>query len=173
MDKTIVFIFLLAFSLRITSLMISIKHEKKLKAEGAQEYGQFNTLVLGILHALFYIATFCEGYFKGVQFDFMAKMGSGLLAFSLFTLFYVIYALSPIWTVKLIIAKQHILNTNWLFKYIRHPNYFLNLLPELLGLTLLLHAYFSFLIIFPLYVISLVVRIRQEEKIMHTTFSNY
>src|SRR5437870_13907816 len=35
---------------------------------------------------------------------------------------------------KLLIASDHTLNQSGLFRWVRHPNYFLNILPELVGL---------------------------------------
>jgi isoprenylcysteine carboxyl methyltransferase (ICMT) family protein YpbQ len=38
-------------------------------------------------------------------------------------------ALHRLWTVKLLIASDHVLNQSALFRWVRHPNYFLNIRP--------------------------------------------
>ena len=173
MSIPIAILFLVFFCVRLLTLAISIKNEKRLKQAGAQEYGQLNSLVLAILHVLFYLGAAAEGYFRGVQFDSTTLLGLVIYSGAMAALFYVIYALRPLWTVKIILARDHTLNTDWLFKYVRHPNYFLNILPELIGLALIMKSRTVFVLVFPLYAISLGVRIFQEEKIMRRTFSDY
>ena len=173
MSIPIAILFLVFFCVRLLTLAISIKNEKRLKQAGAQEYGQLNSLVLAILHVLFYLGAAAEGYFRGVRFDSTTLLGLVIYSAAMAALFYVIHALRPLWTVKIILAREHTLNTDWLFKYVRHPNYFLNILPELIGLALVMKSRTVFLLVFPLYVISLGVRIFQEEKIMRRTFSDY
>lgn len=73
------------------------------------------------MHTLFYFCALFEGIYKKVQFDNIGQ------------------------TVKLIFADKHILNTNWLFKHVKHPNYFLNVIPELIGVTLVFHAWYTLL----------------------------
>ena len=173
MSTTIIVVFALFFVLRLSTLFISIKNEKRLKQSGAQEYGKLNSAILAILHFIFYVSAFSEGYIDDVQFSRVTIFGIILYLFSMAALFYVIRQLSPIWTVKLIIAKDHQINKSSLFKYIRHPNYFLNIIPELIGLALVMESYISLLVISPAYLVSLTVRIVQEEKIMRSNFLEY
>ena len=148
MSIAIALLFLIFFCVRLLTLAISINNERRLKQAGAREYGALNSRVLAILHVVIYVAAMA-------------------------VLFYVIHALRPLWTVKLIVAQDHVLNTSPLFKYTRHPNYFLNILPELVGLALLMKCFTVLVLLFPLYLISLGVRIVQEEKIMRQTFADY
>lgn len=53
-----------------------------------------------------------------------------------------------------------------LFRIVKHPNYFLNILPELVGLALVSHAYVTFIFIFPVYAVILYQRIAEEEKLL-------
>ena len=158
---------------RLLTLFISINNEKALKKAGAKEYGRFNSIILTTLHILFYFSACVEGYIKRVQYDQVTIIGIIIYVSSMLALFYVIQKLSQIWTVKLIIAEDHPLDKSFLFRYIRHPNYFLNIIPELIGWTLLLKSYVVFSIIFPVYMVSLSVRIKQEEKLMKLKFSDY
>jgi isoprenylcysteine carboxyl methyltransferase (ICMT) family protein YpbQ len=72
-----------------------------------------------------------------------------------------------------LIAPDHSLVRHPLFRIVRHPNYYLNILPELAGLALVLHAYRTLLIGLPLYLIPLVTRMHQEETVMRKNFADY
>jgi isoprenylcysteine carboxyl methyltransferase (ICMT) family protein YpbQ len=85
----------------------------------------------------------------------------------------VIRILGRQWTVKLLVASDHTLVTHPLFRVVRHPNYFLNILPELIGLALALHAFWTLGIGLLLYLIPLARRIREEEKVMRSKFPTY
>ena len=173
MSTIIIILFIAFFCVRLLTLAVSIKNEKRLKQAGAREYGQLNSRILAVLHVLFYLGALAEGYWRDVQFDAISSLGVAIYIPAMAALFYVIYQLRPLWTVKLILAPDHVLNKSWLFKYIRHPNYFLNIIPELVGLALMMKSWTVFLLVFPLYLISLGVRIFQEEKLMRAEFSDY
>jgi len=173
MATSIAILFVIFFCVRLYTLIISIRNEKILKQQGAREYGKANSLILALLHVLFYVGAFTEGYMKQVQFDQVTVIGLAIYVLAIAALFYVIKQLSPIWTVKLIIGDKHPLNNGFIFKTIRHPNYFLNIIPELIGLALVMKAYVVLTALFPVYLVSLAVRIVQEEKVMRARFSGY
>ncbi|MDO5059536.1 MAG: isoprenylcysteine carboxyl methyltransferase family protein [Neisseria sp.] len=168
----ITLIFILIFLIRLYSLSISIKNEKRLIAAGARQYGENNSKLLAALHIVYYFAALAEAQIKGVTFDGISALGLGITAFSLLALFYVIRELGSIWTVKIYIHPQHKLNRSWLFRHIRHPNYYLNVIPELIGIGLLCHAWLAMLVLLPLYLMVLAVRIRQEEAAMRDVYRN-
>lgn len=161
MSTIIIIAFMIFFCLRLITLFISTRNEKMLKQAKAQEYGRLNSITLAILHIVFYFSAFAEGYLNRVQFDQITFIGIIIYMLSMAALFYVIYQLSPIWTMKLIIAENHPLNKSFIFRYIRHPNYF-NIIPELIGLALAMKAYIVLATLFPVYLVSLTVRIIQE-----------
>ena len=82
-------------------------------------------------------------------------------------------SLGRFWTVKLLIARDHRLVSNPLFRWVRHPNYFLNILPELASFAVALDAYVTLIIGLPLYLMPLMIRIRQEEAAMSARFDRY
>lgn len=173
MDNTIIGLFCIFFVVRVYTLFISIRNEKALKASGGSEHGKKNSLILAVLHIGFYFSAFYEGYINKVQFDALTIYGLVIYIFAIVALFYVIRQLGEFWTVKLIIANGHKLNKNLVFRTFRHPNYFLNIIPELIGLALILKSFSVLTYLFPIYLLSLGLRIWQEEKIMRTTFSEY
>ena len=169
----ILYIFLLALSIRLISLFISIRNEKRLKQEGAIEHGKINSLVLTLSHIIFYGLCIYEGIHKNSEVQNLTYIGIALFTFSMIMLFLVINQLGSIWTVKLIIAQNHKVNKSMLFKYIKHPNYFLNVIPELVAIAIICQAWTVLAIGLPVYLIPLIIRIAQEEKIMKQMVKDY
>lgn len=162
----IVIVFVAFFALRLVSLSYSIRNEKIIQSKGGVQYGKTNSLVLTLAHLAFYFSALYEAYATGAMLDSISMLGVGVMAFAYAVLFYVIYKLRDIWTVKLYIVPNQRIETSFLFKTVRHPNYFLNIIPELVGTALLCHAWYTLAIGLPLYLIPLFVRIRQEEEAM-------
>jgi isoprenylcysteine carboxyl methyltransferase (ICMT) family protein YpbQ len=165
--------FSLAVLMRLTSLLVSRRNERVLRLAGAEEFGVRNSAVLAGLHVLFYMGAMAEGIWRRAQPDALSFLGIGLCLFGMLMLAVVIYQLNGLWTVKLYLAPGHTLNQNWLFRTVRHPNYFLNVLPELLGLALALKAWWVLMTVMPVYLISLGVRIAEEERVMQRRFPDY
>ncbi|TYC51183.1 hypothetical protein FMN50_21750 [Rhodobacterales bacterium] len=163
----------LAVVLRLATLAISIRNEKRLRLAGAQEYGARTSKAIAVAHVVFYLAAIAEGYWHGGPMSWVSYTGIAIYLFSMAALFWVISNLGSVWTVKVFIAPDHKLNTGWLFRKLRHPNYFLNILPELVGFALALQAYGTLVIGLPIYALILARRIREEEEAMHTHFPQY
>jgi isoprenylcysteine carboxyl methyltransferase (ICMT) family protein YpbQ len=85
----------------------------------------------------------------------------------------VILSLRGTWTTKILIIPNHVLVTNRLFKMIRHPNYFLNIVPEMIGILLVSQSWLTFIVLFPILASILVYRIVHEEKAMRSKFKDY
>ncbi len=141
-------IILVTFLIRLIFLKRSIENEKRILSNGGKEFGVENTKRLTLAHIVFYLSCLVEAMVHKTMFDGMSMVGLVLLIFSMLMLMLVIHLLGDIWTVK-------------------HPNYFLNILPELIGLTLLSHAYMTFVLVFPVYAVILYRRIAEEEKLLH------
>lgn len=169
-------IFYLFILLRLTSLLVSFLNERQLKSEGALEFGKKNTVYLITAHILYYFFCIAEGYHSSIfTCDWISIVGGCLLLFSIVSLFMVIFSLGKIWTMKLIILKSssYVHRKNLIFKIVKHPRYYLNIIPELIGLAVFLHAPYNLLISFPLYLIPLIIRIRQEKQLRKQYFSTY
>ncbi|WP_425270986.1 isoprenylcysteine carboxylmethyltransferase family protein [Mucilaginibacter endophyticus] len=126
------------------------------------------------LHFVYYLGCFFEAYLKrALANDPLTYVGLILYIFSIIVLYYVIFQLRRIWTVKLIIgpSSYHRINSSFLFRHIRHPNYYLNIIPELISLSLFFHAWYSFAIGFPLYILLLFNRIKEENNLMRQHFN--
>lgn len=166
MQYAIELIVLAVFILRLFFLRISKRNEKFILQNGGREYGAKNSKNLTILHIVFYLSCFAESIFLGAKFDAQSLVGALLVAFSMIMLYVVIRLLEGIWTVKLMIAKDHKFNDHWLFRAVKHPNYFLNIVPELIGLGLLCHAFYSMAAILPFYAFVLYKRIEEENRLI-------
>ena len=162
-----------AFLFRIATVIVSIRHENAMKQEGALEFGARNSDVLALAHVLFFISATIEAFLRPPLFDTISVIGLVLYAISVISILFVIHLLGRLWTVRLMIAPDHSLSRHPLFRIVRHPNYYLNILPELTGFALVLHAYRTLLIGLPLYLIPLVIRMRQEESVMRKNFTDY
>lgn len=165
--------FAVSFSFRIGTLAVSIVHEKVLKKDGAIEYGATNSRWLAIAHLCFYLSTLIEGYIRKSPVDVATVIGFALYGVSVIMLVVVMRILGRLWTVKLLIARNHALIQHSLFGLVRHPNYFLSIVPELIGLALVFHAYVTLIIGGLVYSLPLVIRIRGEERIMKSHFPVY
>ncbi|EES74493.1 isoprenylcysteine carboxyl methyltransferase family protein [Paenibacillus sp. oral taxon 786 str. D14] len=81
--------------------------------------------------------------------------------------------LGRFWTFKIYIAKGHQLIETPLFRRVKHPNYYLNIIPEVLSFAIISQGWVVFTPLFVLHLITLFNRIRLEEKIMKQTFRGY
>ncbi|REH94370.1 isoprenylcysteine carboxylmethyltransferase family protein, partial [Staphylococcus felis] len=61
---------------------------------------------------------------------------------------------------------KHPIIKSGLYKMTKHPNYYLNIIPELIGVLLLTHATYTSILLIP-YAYLLYTRIQQEEKLMN------
>lgn len=172
-DNTIVLFFSLAVAIRLISLVKSSVNEKKLKSRKAVEYGIKNSKALVFCHTFFYLSCIIEAVLLRKHMSGISFTGLGLFIFSMLMLRMVIRSLKEMWTVKLIIAPGQKINTSFIFKYFRHPNYFLNIIPELVSISLICQAWYTLCIGLPLYFVPLTIRIVQEEKLMNKYFRNY
>jgi len=167
------YLFLAALVFRLWTLSVSVRHERALKATGGVEYGRRNSLFLAFTHTLFYLTAVGEASLRRPAFDLQAVVGIVLYLQGALVLFLVMNALGQLWTVKLILASDHALSRHWIFSVVRHPNYLLAIIPELLGLALFLHAFYTLIILGPLYLVPLTRRVREENSIMKRAFASY
>jgi isoprenylcysteine carboxyl methyltransferase (ICMT) family protein YpbQ len=173
MHPLLLLLFLGVALLRVGSVAVSKRHEKVLKAQGAREYGRSTSHLLAAAHTLFYGGALLEGLWRRTQPTPWTTVGLVLYALAILALVLVWRELQGLWTVKLLIASDHRLNQSALFRWVRHPNYFLNIIPELVGLALIMGAWLVLVVGLPLYLLVLRRRIVQEEQVMREHFPHY
>lgn len=163
--------FFIFFALRLASLGFSIRNEKHIQKKGGVQHGKLNSLFLALAHIAFYFSALYEAYALGKEFNSFSLWGTALMGFAYVMLFYVIYKLRDVWTLKVYIVPNQRIETSFLFRTVRHPNYYLNIIPELIGVALLCNAWITLCVGLPIYIALLIVRIRQEEKAMKGMFA--
>ena len=127
--QNIIITFIAFFVLRLLSLSYSIRNEKRLLKSGAVQYGKVNSLLLTLAHIVYYFSALYEAYTSGTTFNYFSVCGVFIMGFAYAMLFYVIYKLHDVWTVKLYIIPDHRIEKSFLFRTVRHPNYYQNILP--------------------------------------------
>ncbi|WP_027684224.1 isoprenylcysteine carboxylmethyltransferase family protein [Rhizobium leguminosarum] len=163
-----------AFAWRIFTVVVSTRNEIALKRRGAKEVGALNSIALAVAHLAFYITATIEGAHLGSEISFaVSSIGIVLYVLAAIALVSVMRSLRDIWTVKIMIDKAHPLVRTGLFAWVRHPNYFVSILPELFAFAMALNAYWTMILGLPLYLIPLSIRIRQEEAAMRRAVSGY
>lgn len=158
-------IWLLAFLARLASGKRSSENERALRAQGAVEHGQRTTAAIILLHLAIYLGALLEAVIRRPSFGTLTLVGAALLVLAFLALRQVQKDLGPVWTGKLLIAPVHPVAKSWLFRTFRHPNYLLNVAPELVGIILVTQAWFTALLLLP-YAACILLRIRQEEAAM-------
>lgn len=163
-----IIILLVVFIVRLVFLKHSMNNEKEILRTGGKEYGAQNTKMITVFHIFFYLGCLLEAVLNKSSFGLVSFIGLIIVLGSMAMLCVVVRLLGSIWTVKLMILEGHQFVDHWLFRKIKHPNYFLNIIPELIGLALLCHAKWTFMIIFPLYLLLLYRRIKEEDHLINT-----
>lgn len=163
----------LAILLRLLTLWHSLRNEARLRAAGAMEFAKGNTKLLALAHTAYYLLATCEFWYRGCPISSVTAVGMGLWAFAMLALVMVMRELGELWTVKVFISPHHVLRGGSLYRYFRHPNYVLNIIPELIGFAMALHAWFTLALVLPAYLVILHRRVREEESAMRTRFQGY
>ena len=89
-------IFFAFLAIRLATLQISIRNEKRLIQQGAVQYGKKNSLLLSVAHVAFYASAIIEANRYREGLDATALAGLVLLVLAFAVLFYVIAALKEI-----------------------------------------------------------------------------
>ena len=174
MSHSLVIIVAFIAAFRLWTLYVASTNEKRLKEQGAAEYGHASTLAVWIATGAIYAGALIEGdTFRHAQFDRIAAVGLSIYIFSALALLWVMRTLGPFWSGKVLIAPGHELVVHPIFRAIKHPNYFLNMIPELVGFSIMLHAWITLVVGMPIFLISIYFRIRVEEWALRGKFEAY
>ena len=159
--------FVVAIAARLGTLAWSKRNEARLRRDGAVEHGAGVSRLLAIWHTAIYLGALLEAYLRGVfSAPGISILGLAVYLVGLFGLVLAIRGLGSVWTVKIMIAPDHRRVSSGIYRWMRHPNYVLGIVPELVGLVIVAHAFWTAVIGLPVYAVLLVLRIRQEERAM-------
>lgn len=174
MVKYLIYVIVLfVFAIRLVFLKISKENEKNILENGGREFGVYNSKRLTILHIFFYFGSLIEVTINHTVFDKLSFIGLCLLTFSMIILHTVVKLLGDMWTIKLMVSDNYKISDHWLFRIFKHPNYFLNIVPELVGIALICHSKVVSLVILPIYAVVLYIRIKEEELVVDTMIKPY
>src|ERR1035441_8671152 len=101
MSRSLVIIVALIAAFRLWTLHVASTNEKRLKKEGAMEYGHGSTLAVWVVTGAIYVGALIEGdTFRHVQFDRIAAVVLAIYIFSALALLWVMRTLGPFWSGK-------------------------------------------------------------------------
>ncbi|UYY58050.1 hypothetical protein [Sphingomonas sp. S2-65] len=106
---------ILAVAYRFAMLAKSMRNEITLRRDGAVEHGALNSKILAAVHVAFYLAASVEGIVRKTHFDAISALGLAVYLFGAVMLFVVARLLGRLWTVKLLVARDHTLVLHPLF----------------------------------------------------------
>ncbi|WP_059170897.1 isoprenylcysteine carboxyl methyltransferase family protein [Bacillus sp. FJAT-27445] len=163
------FLVFLAFVIvqRVIELAIARKNEKRMKREGAFEFGQEHYPWMVLMHAAFFLSLIIEFWiFKKTPSPYWPI----LLTIFILTQMGRVWALASLgkyWNTKIIVLPGARVVKKGPYRFIRHPNYVIVTL-ELLVIPLLFDAYITAAVFAVLNAIMLSVRISAEEDALKT-----
>lgn len=158
---------------RLLTLAYSRRNEARLRAAGAVEFAPVNTQWLAIAHVAYYVFAVLE-YWLRQSFAPAVMIAGGVLWFlAMLALIVVMMELRELWTVKVLISPQHVFRRGSFYRFMRHPNYVLNIIPELIGFALATNAWLTLVFGLPVYLVILYRRVQAEESAMRSTFAGY
>ena len=150
---------------RVSEMFISGRNEKLLRKNGAVEYGKSHYKYMVILHTLFLISVAAE-YLINYSIRNVAEFNTFLLFLFLVLQvfrFYTIYSLGMYWNTKILRIPGAPLVKKGIYKYAKHPNYFIVVI-EIALIPLIFNCYYTAVVFSILNLLILSVRIKAENE---------
>ena len=152
-------------ALRVSELILSSRHTRRLLARGAREHGHGHYPLLVVLHALFPVALVVEVIVLGARPNALAPLWLALWLGAQGMRYVSIRALGERWTTRVLVLPGAPLVRRGPYRWLRHPNY-LAVVVELLAAPLIFGAWRTALVFSLANLPLLRVRIRCEEHAM-------
>ncbi|MCE2504700.1 MAG: hypothetical protein J4G05_11695 [Chlorobi bacterium] len=153
----------LAILQRLWELRISKRNDRRLRAEGAIEFGKDHYPAIVVLHTLWFAAMIAEIVLlsRPVNPFWPVLLPAWLFAQGL--RYWTLRTLGSRWTTRVLVLLGERLIVTGPFKYIRHPNY-LAIVVEILVLPLVFSCYVTAITFSLVNAVLLWIRIRTEER---------
>ncbi len=149
--------------LRLGELLVAKRNEKWLRENGAVEYGQKHYPVIVLLHVGFFLSLIIEYFLKTPETPVYILL---VIFLALIVLkIQIISSLGKYWNTKIFHISGIPLVRKGLYKYFKHPNYFIVIL-EIAIIPLIFHLYVTAIVFSILNAAMLSVRIKEENKIL-------
>ncbi|KXZ21647.1 isoprenylcysteine carboxyl methyltransferase family protein [Bacillus nakamurai] len=156
------FILLLAAQ-RIAEMAVARQNERKVKKQGAIEYGEGHYPFLVLMHVLFFVFLIGEVSVLHKQPSHWWAAIAAIILFVQGIRYWALLSLGRYWNTKILVVPDAVLVKRGPYKWMKHPNYAVVVL-EFIFLPLLYGAYWTLFIFSILNAAMLTVRIRAEEK---------
>lgn len=147
---------------RIAELFISKRNEVWLKSQGGYEVGAEHYKYMVMLHLTWFLAMVAEHYIRKTSFSSLWPVWLAIIILAQIGRYSVITTLGKFWNTRIIVVPSAPLVRKGLYRFIRHPNYWI-VGTEIAVIPLLFELYITSLLYTILNAIMLVVRIRVEE----------
>lgn len=149
--------------LRIGELALSRSNEKWLLAHGAVEYGQQHYRFMIALHILFIVSLIVEYYVTGTGSYSRILLAAYFILLAVKA--WVVLSLGKFWNTKIYRIPEFPLVKKGPYKFIKHPNYIIVFI-ELALIPSIFHLYYTAVIFTILNGVMLIVRIKEENKVL-------
>ena len=144
---------------RICELIISNRNTKNLLKIGAKEYYNNHYKFLVLFHVIF-ISYFLIQSFSKTDINYFLLQ---IFLFIQVLRFKIIFDLGKFWTTRIIVLENKKLIKKGLYKYFKHPNYFVVYL-EVFLICLIFENYNAMIFFCPLNTVLLFIRIFYEDR---------
>lgn len=161
---------------RLSELLISKSNELWLKENfHAVEADPKESFRMKVFHSLWFVSLFLEANIKkSFQSVEISLIIYPVLMACLYVRWHTMEKLKRFWTVKILAMNKHMIVTDGLYKYLRHPNYLIVIL-ELLLIPFLMKAYFTLVIfsIVNLYIQKQRIELEEETLMKHENYKKH
>jgi methyltransferase len=161
LNEIFLFVTITVIIQRFIELFISHRNEKWLLKNGSVEFGKEHYKYIVLLHILFFVSMYIEFYLSKNIYFFLIP----LILFLILQIFkiWLIISLGKFWNTKIFRIPGSPLIKTGLYKYFKHPNYFI-VICEIFILPLIFGLYITSIIFSIFNAIALFVRIRTENE---------
>lgn len=155
---------------RLVELFISKRNEKWLRSRGAIEYGKEHYKLIVLLHVAFFLSMILEYILTRSNFEMDLISYVFLVILIILQVFRVIIlsTLGKYWNTRILRIPNAPLVQKGIYKYIRHPNYFL-VMAEIFVIPMIFGLYWTAIIFTIMNLLVLKIRIREENKALNYT----
>lgn len=159
------FVFLVLNALEMLwEVRISVRNSRNLVERGAIEIAPRILPMMASLYAAMYVGSLLEFFFQPKRIPL-----AWAIVFAIFFLlskalkFWAVNSLGKFWTMKVLVLPESHAVTGGPYRYLRHPNY-VAVMIEIAATTLLGKCFITFAVVFSLFALVLVFRIKAEEQ---------
>lgn len=147
--------------LRLAELYIAARNERRLRQEGAVEYGSAHYPVMVCLHAFFFVSLLAEYYLSGPYSYHTAIIALYLLLVLLKA--WVISSLGRFWNTRILRIPGAPLIAKGPYRFVKHPNYII-VIAEIIVIPMAFGLYRTAIVFSLLNAAMLYVRIGVENR---------